>query len=65
MALLKVVAGSGGHEKRKWYEGPIWWERGSSGYFPVLKSTTSLQALLNWCWWQSRVKTGPPGLMSL
>jgi len=27
MALLKVFAGSGGHEKKGWYEGPIWWER--------------------------------------
>jgi len=32
-------AGSGGHEKRKWYEGPIWWKRGSLGYSLVLKST--------------------------
>jgi len=49
MALLKVVAGSGGHEKREWYEGPIWWKRGSSEYSPVLKSKKSLQTLPNRC----------------
>jgi len=63
MALLQVFAGGGGHEKRGWYEGPIWWERGSSGFSPVLKSTKSLQTLLNRCWWQSRMQTEPSDLM--